>query len=231
MRTLAPYGLAALIVGALAVLCAAAGTLERQIATAQADLAVANLTAAERGYEAAWEQIGEPRWLSRLLTGTLQEIAAKRAAIRYWRADYGSLLDDYARNTDAQVQENIPLRLTVANAAYRVGQHEAATRADMLNGLDQAIGLYAQLVQDGDGRRDVAFNYEFLVRLRDALGEDDTDWVPRSSDSPLGQEGGQPLDNESELEDVEIYVPMYRDDRDLIDEPTMGGDPPIRRRG
>ena len=230
MRMIAPYGLAALVLAGLAAVCAAGATLERQIADAQADLAVVNLTAADRGYAAAWERIEASRWLSELLAGTRMEIAAKQAAIRYWRADYATLLNDYARNTDSEVRANIPLRLTVANAAYRSGQFEEATAANMLNGLDQALGLYDQLLQDANGSADVAFNYEFLVRLRDALG-DGTDWEPRSSESPLGQEGGQPLDSETELDDVEIYVPMYRDDRDLIDEPTMGGDPPIRRRG
>ena len=50
-------------------------------------------------------------------------------------------------------------------------------------------------------------------------------------ESPLGQEGAQPLDDETGLDDVQIYVPMMQDDRDTVDDPTPGGDPPIRRRG
>ena len=94
------------------------------------------------------------------------EIEATRGAIRYWRGDYSSLLADYANATDPRLRENVALRLTVANAAYRAGQREKATPAEMLNSLDQAIGLYERLLQDAGGPTDVAFNYEFLVRLR-----------------------------------------------------------------
>ena len=230
MKTMAPYAFSALVLGGLAALFAAAGTVEREIAAAQTDLAIANLTAADHRYAEVWEWVGEDHWLSWALAGTRAEIEAKRGAIRYWRGDYSSLLADYTNATDPRLRENVALRLTVANAAYRAGQREEATPAEMLNGLDQAIGLYERLLQDAGGRTDVAFNYEFLVRLREAIGAGE-EWFPRGSESPLGQEGGQPLDDNTELDDVQIYVPMYRDERDLIDEPTMGGDPPIRRRG
>ena len=47
MKTMAPYAFSALVLGGLAALFAAAGTLEREIAAAQTDLAIANLTAAD----------------------------------------------------------------------------------------------------------------------------------------------------------------------------------------
>lgn len=230
MRNSASYVLAALILAALAGLLATGASLERQIAEAQADLAVANLADAERGYSAVWNRITGAGWLSWLLAGTQHEVEAQRAAIRYWRGDYAGLLADYARQTDQQIHANIPLRLAVANAAYRAGQRENATPADMLHGLDQAIDLYTQLLQDAGGRHDLAFNYEFLVTLRDAIGRGRS-WTPRSSENPLGQEGGQPLTEDTELDDVEIFVPMYHDERDPTDEPTRGTDPPIQRRG
>ena len=87
-----------------------------------------------------------------------------------------------------------------------------------------------QILEDSGGDHDVAFNYEFLVRLRNSVAGG-AEWVPRAYENPLGQEGGQPLDADSVLDDVRIYVPMQPDERDPADEPTQGGDPPIRRRG
>ena len=230
MKSSAGYVLAAFILAALAGLVAVGATLERQLAAAQTRLAVADLVGAERRFREIERRLNAGRWLAPVLTGPQDEVAAHRAAIRYWRGDYARLLSDYARNADARVRRNVALRITVANAAYRAGQRPDATVGEMLNSLDHAIDLYAELLQDVGERRDLAFNYEFLVTLRNALGTG-ARWTPRSSENPLGQEGGQPLTEDTDLDDVEIFVPMYHDDRDLTDEPTRGTDPPIERRG
>ena len=39
------------------------------------------------------------------------------------------------------------------------------------------------------------------------------------------------MDEETQIDDLQIFVPMPVDELDLIDEPTMGSDTPIRRRG
>ena len=87
MKTMAPYAFSALVLGGLAALFAAAGTVEREIAAAQTDLVIANLTAADHRYAEVWEWVGEDHWLSWALAGTRAEIEAKRGAIRYWRGD------------------------------------------------------------------------------------------------------------------------------------------------
>lgn len=225
-----PYFLAAVALGGLALVLAMGGLIERQMAEAEARLAVADLRGADRSYEEAGHRLGGLGWLAWGRSDVRDEVVAQRAAIRYWRGDYQALLADYARNTEPRVTRNLPLRVAVANAAYRAGQSGDATVAAMLHGLDQAIALYADLIQDSNGRPDLAFNYEFLVRLRDALGQGE-DWLPRSSENPLGQEGGHPPTTTPELDDVEIFVPMYHDEREQTDDPTRGTDPPIERRG
>ena len=76
----------------------------------------------------------------------------------------------------------------------------------------------------------MAFNYELLVRRRNALAGGGQP-LPAGPGNPLGREGGQPLDDETGLDDIQIYVPLNQDERDRIDDPTRGGDPPLRRRG
>ena len=219
------YLAAAVVLGVLAAACAAAAVLERGMAEAQRELAVANLAAAERGYAAVERRLAPLARAPWLLRGLRVELAARRAAIRYWRADYAAFL-----RSDAVLPDDPGIRMTLANAAYRAGQRADASPEQALDGLDRAIVLYAALLRDGDDREDVAYNYEYLVTLRAAV-EAGGELVGAPLESPLGMEGAQPLDEETGLDDVQIYVPMMQDDRDAVDDPTPGGDPPIRRRG
>ena len=219
------YWVAALVLGLLALACAAAGALDRGMARAQRELAVANLPAADRGYAAVERQLLRAGGVSWPLSGLRAEIVAKRAAIRYWQADYAGLL-----NRDAGLPDDPVLRMTLANAAYRTGQRTGVTSSEMLDSLDRAIVLYAGLLRDGGGSEDVAYNYEYLVGLRGRLVAG-AEPLGAPLESPLGQEGAQPLDEETGLDDVQIFVPMMQDDRDTVDDPAPGGDPPIRRRG
>lgn len=224
------YGAAAAALGLAAAAVAGAAVVERGMARAQRALAAGDLTAADRGYDAVQEIARRVGGAARLLSGARAEIAERRAAIRYWRGDYAPLLADAAAADGAPPPGGAALRIVAANAAYRAGQRPGASSREALDGLDRAIALYAELLRSGAGRGDVAFNYEFLVRRRAAIAGG-ADPVPAGSGSPLGREGGSPLDEETALDDIRIYVPMGQEERDRIDDPTMGGDPPIRRRG
>ncbi len=222
--------LAAVAVGLLAAAGAARAFVERGLAEAQFELATANLSAAERGYARVDDYLRPTERIPWVLAGVRAEVAARRAAIRYWQGDYASLLEQPDGAPSAAARENPALRLAVANAAYRAGQRPGVPRVERLESLDRAIALYAELLQDDGNRPDAAFNYELLVRRRHALaggGEP----LPAGPANLLGREGGQPLDDETGLDDVQIFVPLNQDERDRIDDPTMGGDPPLRRRG
>ncbi len=224
------YGAAAAALGLAAAAVAGAAVVERGMARAQRALAAGDLTAADRGYGAVRDIVNRAGGAARLLSGVRAEVAERRAAIRYWRGDYAPLLADAAAADGAPSPGGAALRIVAANAAYRAGQRPDASPREALDGLDRAIVLYAELLRSGAGRGDVAFNYEFLVRRRAAIAAG-AEAAPAGSESPLGREGGSPLDEETALDDIRIYVPMRQEERDRIDDPTMGGDPPIRRRG
>ena len=223
-------GLTAVAVAALAAACAAWAVVERGLAEAQHALAAANLSAADQAYARVGDYLRPTDRIPWALAGVREEIAARRAAIRYWQGDYAALLDEPAGALPAGRLGSAALRLAVANATYRAGQQPGASREEVLDSLERAIALYAELLQDDGDSPDVAFNYELLVRRRNALaggGEP----LPAGPGNPLGREGGQPLDDETGLDDIQIYVPLNQDERDRIDDPTRGGDPPLRRRG
>lgn len=223
-------GLAAAALGLLAAAAAACGVLERRLATAQHELAAANLAAAERGYARAADALAWARRAPWALAGVRAEIAARRAAIRYWQGDHAALLDEHAGAPPGVHAGDAALRLVVAAAAYRAGQRPDAPARAAFDSLDRAIALHAALLEDGVGGADAAFNYELLVRRRAALAAGGAP-APAAPGSPLGREGRQPLDDETGLEDIRIHVPLDHDERDRIDDPTRGGDPPLRRRG
>ena len=230
MATSTRYVVAGLLCTLVAGLVLVGGALERRLAQADRELAVSDLSSAATAYAAIGRQLAPAAGVPWLLRDTRSEVMAKRAAIRYWQADYAALVDEFVSVGDPMVRENGAFQLTLANAAYRLGQVPDGSREDMLNALDRAIGRYLKIVRTSGGHVDAAFNYEFLIHLRDAL-VDGGDWTPHPLESPLGQSGEQRMDAETGIDDIKIYVPMDHDDREEIDDPTIGGDPPIRRRG
>jgi hypothetical protein len=230
MKPFFRYGLGALIcaLGAGGVLMHATG--ERLMAEAESRLAVSDLASADRAFAEVADRTGILDQLPWLLSDRRAEAAAHRARIRYWQGDYAQLLEDYDGFTSTDATSNVGVQLTLANAVYRIGQHPDGNRAVALDALDLAIGRYLQLVQTSDGRRDVAFNYEFLVRLRNEIAAG-SEWTPQPLEYPLGQEGQQPMDSDTEIEDLQIFVPMEHNEREEIEDPTLGGDPPVQRRG
>ena len=99
---------------------------------------------------------------------------------------------------------------------------------------DRAIGLYQQVLHNTKEQRDAAYNYELLVRWRDeiAAGED----VPAlAQQAPVGTPGSSGEDEMDmlgdDMNDIQIYVPSDMLGRESTDEPTIGSDAPLRRRG
>lgn len=216
--------------GVISVFCLFASLVQGDMALGDKELSAANLAAADSYYSSALARLSYFDRIPVIFSDTRTEIVANRAAIRYWQGDYAGLLAEYPTVQSLLSNDDLRLALVVAGSAYRVGQHRDVTSGEMLDSLDRAIGMYAQLLESEHQSYDAAFNYEFLIRLRKILSEG-SEWVPRGPENPLGEEGGRPMDAETELDDVQIFVPMSVDELDLIDEPTMGTDAPIRRRG
>ena len=172
MSTILRYTLAALVSGVIAGMFLVASLFQHRMAEAQRELAALNLSGAASAYEQATQYL-ESTALSRwLFDETRAEVVAKRAAVRYWQADYDGLVAEYANVGSSGTPGTAALGLTVANAAYRAGQHSDATR-----------------------QVDAAFNYEYAIRLRDELAASD-ERTATPARHPFGRQGSQPLDME-----------------------------------
>ncbi len=229
MRT-RPAGLlaaVAVMLAASAALLWAGSRVDRRLARAQqqgATLDLAGSAATLAGIAASLDGPGASWWP---FGGGADEVAAHQAAVRYWQGDYAGLLADYA-DAAGGGGASPALQFLVANAAYRAGIAAGEDRDRLMRALDGAIDAYLGVLQESAGQRDVAYNYEYLVRLRAdvASGAD----PPAAGQELHGREGEAPED--AVLEEIRIYVPVQREvDPEFDESPTLGAGGRIRKRG
>ncbi len=230
MKTVLMHLVAAVLFGVVAGLFLAGGRVERRLAAAQRDLATLNVAASARTYEEIAPYLDYAERIPWMWNDLRHDIQARRAAIRYWRSEYDSLVADYRDLNSPDARNNLALQFIVANAAYRASQRVEPDRQEVLGALDRAIAVYFRVLQNSVGHLDAAFNYEYVIRLRDDIASGGELPEGRRDQNILGREGDQPED--AEMEEIIIYVPLGMDETpEMEEEPTMGEGRPIRRRG
>jgi hypothetical protein len=178
MRVLLRHAAISVLAGVISVFCLINALLQRDMAQGDKELSVANLIAADSYYSSASARLSYFGRIPWIFSDARAEILVNRAAIRYWQGDYAGLLADYPTLQSSMSNDDARLGLVFAGSVYRVGQHSDVTNSEMLNSLDQAIGVYAQVLEGEHQSYDAAFNYEYLIRLREALSGG-AEWVPR----------------------------------------------------
>lgn len=229
LRTLLSHLLVAVVLGTAAAVLLLAGRLERQLATADQSMAMLTLDDAAERYDAVAARLAPFDRLPWLLRGTRDAVAARQAAVRYWRGEYRGLVEDYSQPDSPSTVGNVDLQFVVANADYRSVQQPGTNRDLALGTLDHAIGVYRRVLEGDTPHRDTAFNYELMVRLRNEIAAGDA--VPEFRRPTVPGNPGD-MEEEEDMEDVQIYVP--RDsviDPDESEDPTIGEGAPIRKRG
>ena len=231
MKTVVRHLVVAVVLALVAGIIFVGALLHRKIANGQRHVATLNLNLAASVFDDVYDRLRYTQNVSWLLRGTRQEVESQRAAVRYWRREYGTLVAEYPDIGPPNIRDNLPLQLTLASAYVRDGEATAdGDRQVMLGELDRAINVYLQVLQNTDGNRDAAFNYEYLVRLRDDIAAGGE--VPRRRPpSPLGRPGTNDELDMEDMSDTKVYVPTDMLDREASDEPTLGSDAPLRRRG
>lgn len=231
MRDAARHVVVAVALALVAGVIFAGAVVQRQIAEGQRDVATLNLNRAATTFAEVDARLRYTESVPWLLRRTRHDVESRRAAVRYWRREFETLVAEYPDVGQPDIRDNLPLQLTLATAYVRAGEATAdGDRALMLGELDRAINIYLQVLQNTEGHRDAAFNYEYLVRLRDeiAAGGD----VPqRRPPSPLGRPGNNDEMDMEDMSDIKVYVPVDMLNREASDEPTLGSDAPLRRRG
>jgi hypothetical protein len=147
-----------------------AGRLEGRVADAHEELALLRYSALDAEYgdlDQAMIFVRRVPWVADSLVDDVEE---HRAASEYWQARYAALAPQ--RDASGAVIEQQPAVLAMAaNAAYRTGQRESTDRQAMLRRLDIAVKSYAELLKKDPNNVDAAYNYEYLVRLRETTSK------------------------------------------------------------
>jgi hypothetical protein len=140
------------------------------------------------------------------------DLRTRRAESQYWLQQY-SLVGrptDHQRRDDAAAFAAAHLML-IANAAYR----EVAEAFDEAR-LDGIARLYLDVLERDPERIDAAYNYEFVIRQRNALSRDRaarrrSNVAPRAGSTLHGAPGAAP--GQTDMGDFKIIVPQRPEER------------------
>ena len=163
------------LVVALLLVAAGAGlwrvaAYERQAADAYAQMGMlrfAPVVARTSDGEERLAVIDSIPWLGEQVYGDQRW---RRTLAQYWLGAYSEIAD--ASEAEAPNAHPRPeLMLLRANAAFRDLQRSAGDRAAKLKSAENVIQRYAQVLKNTDGLEDAAYNYEYVVRVRNALAK------------------------------------------------------------
>jgi hypothetical protein len=230
--------LAAAVLFGLGLACWTAGGVEEGLADAHEALAVLRYDAADARYDALEDSAAFVPRIPGLTDSLVRDLHGYRAAATYWRGRY-DVMAEPADNGDSGSED--PAVMTfAANAGYRNSQQYAGEREALLRRLDAAVKTYADLVAKSPGDPDVAYNYEYIVRLRDTVsktrpGPRRRETVPLAkSTAPVmagdlpegrtlhGTPGAPPPD--TDMSQFKMHIPIRPEEREENEEAGEGGD-------
>ena len=191
----------------IALLLLAAGAIlwrssemERRLAAAERDLVMLRYTDAETGARQPGGRIAS------LMPGAGRATADAKAVettAAYWQGDYEAVAD----NTDA--------KLLAANAAYRNMRKAGGSWQAVVGRMDTLVKQYAEILRDDPNNMEAAFNYEYIVRLRQVIAARKQPVAPvDAADAGLTIHGfaGAPPE-EADMKKFKMIVPMRPDER------------------
>jgi hypothetical protein len=234
MKGITGLVIAAVVLAAAGAVCLGASRLDREMATAEQAFLTADYGAADGPLRTAERYYTYARRAPWVGERPLNDVRARQASLAYWRGDYPALAPPSRTDPVSDVAaDNIHLQLVVANAVFRQGQQQAKDRTAMLQVLDASIGAYRTVL--GNGRSPVdapyveaaAYNYEYVVRLRDELLKGRRKTLPPPEDTgTLGDEGA--LEDAEFDSEFKLYIPLEKDERQNT---LPGQTAPVQRKG
>jgi hypothetical protein len=191
----------------IALLLVAAGAIlwrssemERRLAAAERDLAMLRYADAA---EAAAQPGGR---LAALMPGAGRSMADAKmleTTAGYWQGRYDA------------VAEHPEAKLLAANAAYRNMRKAGGSWQAVVGRMDSLVKQYAEILRDDPSNTDAAFNYEYIVRLRQVIAARKQPVAAvDGADSDLTIHGfaGAPPEA-SDMKKFKMIVPMRPDER------------------
>lgn len=227
MRTLIGQILIAALVLATGEAFRRAAHVEDGLAHAQQALATLSPDTADAGYSAVEEEIGLAARLPIVGPPLLADVRKQRAMVAYWSANYSGVPSDEAQL--AADDTNPELIFLAGNAAYRTVAGRRAGQEGAQD-LEAVLRVYTMFLKKDPDNVDGAYNYEYVVRLRNIVAKmraSGTARPPQSDPSMHGQEGSPPPDTQTEQ--FNVIVPLRPEERGDMMKAGSGG--PRQRKG
>ena len=205
------------------------GFLERDVAQAQANITTMNYDGVEETFDKAERYYEYGSHLPWVGNGPLNEIRARRASMHYWQKSYSTVIPQQTDPVGAVPADNSALQVIVANAVSARARRSPGQGATM-QALDAGINAYQAVLKNTTRQEDAAFNYEYLIRLRDEV--DKGKRKPGPGDLVMkGPDGasGAPPTLDSTMSDFKIYIPL--DSQERQDQGVAGKAAGIKRKG
>jgi hypothetical protein len=230
MKGISGLLLTAVALALLGAALTAVGLLERDMAQAQANATTMNYDGVEATFDTAEHYYEYGSHLPWIGSGPVNDVRARKAALHYWQKSYATILPQQTDPVGAVATDNTALQLIVADTVYRTGQAQSTDKETTMQALNAGINAYVAVLKNTARSEDAAFNYEYLIRLRDEV--DKGKRKPGAGDLVMkGPDGaaGAPPTIDSTMSDFKIYIPL--DSQERQDQGVAGKAGPGKRKG
>ena len=144
-----------------------AGQTDRRIVEVHQRLATLQFAAASTESGDVEQSLGLERRVPVLGSAAATDVRGVRATTGYWRADYAAIGAE--KDANGVVTDTDPTILfLMANAGFRASQG-AANKLDAVRRLDAVVKNYGDVVKNNPAQPDAAYNFEYAIRVREAL--------------------------------------------------------------
>jgi hypothetical protein len=228
-QRIAGYLLGTIALALAGGICLAASLLDRRIARTQRDMAAQQYGDPDQVLDTVERYLEYASRLPGIGSGPLNDVRARKAALRYWQRQYNLLIPQQGDPIATIPADNVALQRIVANAVYRSGRAEAKDKTTTLRALDEAINAYLAVLKNVSRDDTAAYNYEYLTRLRDDVNKArrEPELTDTTEDGPDGRRGGPPP--AAAPPEFKIIVPLEPGELDGGADPGKGS--PIERKG
>jgi hypothetical protein len=218
MRSTIALAIAALVLGLFGVEFRGVARLDSHMADAAERLSTLQYAPAQESLSDAEQYANHARFVPWLGSDARQEIRARQAAVQYWQRQYDTVLPAGAEPVAAVDEQNVELQLVVANTAYRVNQTQFKDKQSTIKALEETAAGYLTVLKNNTWHPDAAYNYEYIIRLRDAAAKGSQPPPPQKNEEESDNgESGAPTPATSQ-EGFQIYIPLEQGEKN----PTGG---------
>ena len=206
----------------------AAGFINRDMARAQQGVMSLKYDEADKVFantERYFEYASHLPWVG---DAPLNDVRTRRAELRYWQGEYAAISSPKPESGNGTGTENVALQLVAANAGYRAGLLEAKDKQATIQAVEAGMQAYLGVLKSTTREEDAAYNYEYLVRLRDDLLEGRANFrVPKSQFDPNGLSGA--ILSRGDGAQFKTRIPLQNEERDKA--AGAGKIPPAKKKG